>query len=114
MRYANEALKTMWALMPQMHYQRDPTRTFFEGYLADMTNHRLSDGRPMEYNVNADVMMMLMELWRALDSPFYRQSAPQPPEAEPSRVLIPLLVSRFQRHLKYSSPACQFWFAFCV
>ncbi len=95
-RYANEALKTMWALMPQMQYR--PVGNFSEGYVADITHHRLSDGRPLEYNGNAAVMMMLMELWRALDSPFYRQSAPQPLEAEPSRVLIPVLVSRFQRH----------------
>jgi hypothetical protein len=79
--YANEALKTMWALMPQMHIQQDGN--FLEGYLADMTYHRLSDGRPMEYNVNAAVMMMLMELWRALDSPFYRQSALSPSKPKP-------------------------------
>ena len=42
-------------------------------------------------------MMTLIELWRALDSPYYRSSAPQTNYVELTRALIPLLVSRFQR-----------------
>jgi hypothetical protein len=41
--------------------------------------------------------MTLIELWRALESPFYRSSAPQTSQVELTRALIPFLVSRFQR-----------------
>jgi len=39
----------------------------------------------------------LIELWRALDSPFYRSSVPQTNQVDLARALIPRLVSRFQR-----------------
>jgi hypothetical protein len=95
LRYANAALETMRALtLLQMDSRQ--VGNFTEGYLTDVT-YRDSFGKPMEYNVNAAFMTMLMELWRALDSPFYRNSAPQPPDVEIARAGIPFFVSRFQR-----------------
>jgi hypothetical protein len=112
-RYANSAVETMWALMPQMKFQS--VGNLFEGYLASPDSYRtkltqqvcqgneecdnLHDyaGSPLEYNGNGAFMMTLIELWRALDSPFYRSSAPQTNQVELTRNLIPLLVSRFQR-----------------
>jgi hypothetical protein len=56
-------------------------------------------GRPMSHNENLAFTMVLIELWRALDSPFYRQHpAARPVDAAPIRTLIPLLVSRQQRY----------------
>jgi hypothetical protein len=53
----------------------------------------------MAHNENGLFMMMLIELWRALNSDFYRQSPDRANDAEPTRVLIPILVSRYQRFL---------------
>jgi len=112
-RYANSAMETMWALMPQMKFQN--VGNFIEGYLASPDSYRTKltqqvcqgneecdndhdfAGSPLEYNGNGAFMMTLIELWRALDSPFYRASAPQTNLVELTRNLIPVLVSRFQR-----------------
>jgi hypothetical protein len=110
-RYANAAAETMWALMPQMQYQA--VGNAFEGYLAHpvayatkLTNcngnhtcENLHDfaGAPMAHNENGAFMMVLIELWRVLDSPFYRQSAPQTADVQLARSLIPVVVSRYQR-----------------
>jgi hypothetical protein len=53
----------------------------------------------MAHNENGLFMMMLIELWRALDSNFYRSSPDRANDAEPTRALIPLVVSRYQRFL---------------
>jgi hypothetical protein len=42
--------------------------------------------------------MMLIELWRTLDSSFYREAANRSSDADPTRVLIPILVSRIQHY----------------
>lgn len=59
--------------------------------------HRVA-GQPMAHNENQAFMMVLIELFRALDSVFYRQSPDRSVNAEPTRTLIPLLVSRQQRY----------------
>ena len=43
-------------------------------------------------------MMSLIELWRALDSDFYRTSPARQSNADVARGLIPLMVTRFQRY----------------
>jgi hypothetical protein len=53
----------------------------------------------MAHNENGLFMMLLIELWRVLDSDFYRQSPDRDNDAEPTRTLIPLVVSRYQRFL---------------
>jgi hypothetical protein len=112
-RYANSAMETMWSLMPQMDIQS--VGSYFEAYLVRPDSYRTKltqsvcqnneecdndhdfAGAPLEYNGNAAFMMTLIELWRALDSPFYRSSVFQTNQVEFTRTLIPLLVSRFQR-----------------
>ena len=43
-------------------------------------------------------MMSLIELWRALDSDFYRTSPARQSNADVAAGLIPLMVTRFQRY----------------
>ena len=59
---------------------------------------RIIAGLPMAHNENLAFTMVLIELWRALESAFYRQSPARSRDAEPTRTLIPLLVSRQQRY----------------
>ena len=112
-RYANAAMETMWSLMPQMNIQS--VGSHFEAYLVRPDSYRTKltqsvcqgneecdndhdfAGAPLDYNGNAAFMMTLIELWRALDSPFYRSTVFQTAQVEYTRTLIPLLVSRFQR-----------------
>jgi hypothetical protein len=115
LRYANAAMETMLALMPQMNFQT--VGNIVEGYLARpdsygtiltkdvclnvddeecVNNHNFA-GLPLEYNGNAEFLMALIELWRTLDSPYYQSHAPPEGEWVVARTLIPLLVSRFQR-----------------
>jgi hypothetical protein len=66
--------------------------------LDNCNNLRRVANSPMSYNENQAFLMMLIELWRALDSGFYRQSAAPSKDAEPTRELVPLIVSRHQRY----------------
>jgi hypothetical protein len=61
-------------------------------------NLRYLFGSPMPHNINLAFPMVLIELSRALDSAFYQQSPAVSRDAEPTRTLIPLLVSRQQRY----------------
>ncbi|MGA8027242.1 MAG: hypothetical protein WB992_08845 [Bryobacteraceae bacterium] len=54
-------------------------------------------GAPLGNNESGAYAMMLIELWRVLDSDFYRRSNQQASNAELSRSLFPLLVSRVYR-----------------
>jgi hypothetical protein len=56
-------------------------------------------GAPLAHNENSLYAMTLIELWRALDSPFYQQSGQKASNADLSRDLFPVLVSRFHRYL---------------
>lgn len=54
---------------------------------------------PLADNESLDYAMMLIELWRVIDSDFYQHSNQQAANAATSRTLFPLLVSRFYRYL---------------
>lgn len=60
-------------------------------------NRRMA-GRPLAHNQNFLFAMALIELWRVLDSPFYKQSPDHSPEAAPQQILLPMLISRLQRY----------------
>ena len=55
-------------------------------------------GKPLAHNEAGALMMSLIELWRALDSDFYRTSPARQSNADVARGLIPLMVTRFQRY----------------
>ena len=55
-------------------------------------------GKPLAHNQAMSWMMMCIELWRALDSDFYRRSPQRSTDADPTRSLIPLLAAREQRY----------------
>jgi hypothetical protein len=61
-------------------------------------NAYLGGGFPMAHNEQKLFMMVLIELQRALDTDFYRHSPQSANAAEPTRALIPLVVSRHQRY----------------
>lgn len=54
---------------------------------------------PLQHNINLVFAMTLIELSRALDSPFYRNSPDRSNDAESMRPLAPLLVSRLHRYV---------------
>ena len=54
-------------------------------------------GRPEAYNESGTLISMMIELWRALDSDFYRHSQDRAQDSDLARGLIPLLVARQQR-----------------
>lgn len=62
--------------------------------------HRLrySAGIDLPHNINQLFLMVPIELWRVLDSPWYRNRPDASPEAGQLRTLLPLLVSRFHRY----------------
>jgi hypothetical protein len=66
--------------------------------LGNCRNLHIGAGTPVAHNINLAFAMVLIELSRVLDSPFYRQSTHVSPDAAPSRALFPLLVSRQQRY----------------
>jgi hypothetical protein len=53
---------------------------------------------PRQHNINLSFAMMLIELSRALESPAYRQSPQRSNDADPARLLAPVLVSRLHRY----------------
>jgi hypothetical protein len=55
-------------------------------------------GIDMAHNWNQWYMMGLIELWKALDSPWYRTHPAADPAAALHRVLLPLLVARLHRN----------------
>lgn len=55
-------------------------------------------GAPLGHNESLAYAMMLIELWRVLDSDFYQKSNQQASNAGVSRTLFPVLVSRFHRY----------------
>jgi hypothetical protein len=61
---------------------------------------RLRDyaGKPLAHNMSAALVMSFIELWRALDSHFYRTSPDRASNAELTRGVIPLVVTRHQRY----------------
>ncbi len=59
------------------------------------TAHKIG---PLQHNINLSFAMVLIELSRALQSPFYRQSPQRSNDAEPARLLAPVLVSRLHRY----------------
>jgi hypothetical protein len=153
-RFANAAMQTMWAFMPQFDARQVdsylegtfnrpslfPTsaqckqahddaiayvRQFSgenEAGLADLRKHidqaksnceRASNyaGKPLAHNESGALVMSFIELWRALDSDFYRRSPQAASDAELTRGLIPLIVARHQRYfvnrLKVENDAAQ-------
>ena len=52
-------------------------------------------GAPLAHNENSLYAMTLIELWRAIDSPFYQQSGQKAGNADLSRSFFPILISRF-------------------
>jgi hypothetical protein len=66
--------------------------------LCNCRSHRIGAGTPTAHNINLAFAMALIEVWRTLDSPFYRQSPLASRDAAPARSLFPLLVSRQQRY----------------
>ena len=55
-------------------------------------------GRPWSYNEAGALMSAFIELWRALDSGFYRASTLRVPDAALARALIPFLVATHERY----------------
>ena len=53
---------------------------------------------PMAHNINLAFGMVLIELGRVLDNPFYRSAPDRSSDAERTREMIPLLVSRLHRY----------------
>ena len=149
-RYANAALETAWAFMPQVDihqvgnvyeahlsqldiYRTKPSKSDCDtaynaakaamdaanqqaaaagnppAYVQDDYN-RLSQqrtncenlecvaGAPLAHNESGAYAMMMIELWRVLDSDFYQHSNQQAANAGLTRSLFPLLVSRFHRY----------------
>jgi hypothetical protein len=129
--YANAALETAWAFMPQVTtnkvgslseahlsqlniYKTNPTKaacqipsnqlpptclgTSVSQEETNCENLQCVAGAPIAHNESLDYAMMLIQLWRVLDSDFYRRHNPQAPNAASSRTLFPLLVSRFYRY----------------
>ncbi|MEK6374973.1 MAG: hypothetical protein AABO58_20040 [Acidobacteriota bacterium] len=76
----------------------DPENEDNEQRRRNCNNLRKVFSRPMSHNENLAFTMVLIELWRTLESAFYRESPARSHEAEPTRALIPLLVSRQQRY----------------
>ena len=77
----------------------------FEAFLKDMNDAkgegaRLRDyaGKPLAHNMSMALVMSFIELWRALDSHFYRTSPHRAGNAELTRGVIPLVVTRHQRY----------------
>ena len=54
--------------------------------------------KPLAHNESGSLMMSFIELWRALDSNFYRTSSLRASNADLTRGVIPLVVTRHQRH----------------
>jgi hypothetical protein len=61
-------------------------------------NLRNSAGVDLPHNINQLFIMVPLELWRVLESPWYRNHPDASAEARQLRTLLPLLVSRFQRY----------------
>jgi hypothetical protein len=53
---------------------------------------------PLPYNQTGALLMAFIELWRALDSPFYRASPESTAGAAIAHALIPFVVARHQRY----------------
>ncbi len=66
---------------------------------SNCQNLKCVAGAPLAHNESGAYAMMLIELWRVLDSDFYQRSNQQASNAQLSRTLFPLLVSRFHRYL---------------
>jgi hypothetical protein len=71
-----------------------------EGRARSMLNNCRTAPRigPLQHNINLSFAMVLIELSRALESPSYRQSPQRSNDAEPARVLAPVLVARLHRY----------------
>ena len=66
---------------------------------ADNCDHAgVYAGKPLPHNQTMGYMMMLVELWRAIDSDVYRDSNGRSTEADATALLIPRLVAREQRY----------------
>jgi hypothetical protein len=76
----------------------DEARDRYDRMLANCKSLHLMAGRSHAHNVNLAFAMVLIELSRVLDSPFYQQAPGRSRDAEPTRQLIPLLVARQQRY----------------
>ena len=77
----------------------------FEGLSAlidkayrDCTKAGAYAGRPLAHNEAGALMMSFIELWRALDSDLYRTSPDRQSNADLTRGMIPLVVTRLQRY----------------
>jgi len=82
----------------------DPNRkTRWDDARRDCNNKRKLAGKPMPHNINLTFSMVLIELSRVLDTPFYLQSPRRAANAESMRdfffVLIPRQVRYFTDHL---------------
>jgi hypothetical protein len=66
--------------------------------LSNCKNLHKVAGLPMSHNENLAFQMVLMELYRALDSTLYKTSPARSTQGEPLRVLTPVLVARQQRY----------------
>lgn len=138
MKFANAAVQTMGAFMPEWQTRqvgsfvegpiyrprRSPTDTECDAANARAKEHvRLYDpvhleglskrfdentpkckdsdayaGKPLAHNEGGALVMSFIELWRALDSDFYRTSPQRTSGGELSRGLIPLVATRHQRY----------------
>jgi hypothetical protein len=65
---------------------------------SNYNNFTCIAGAPLAHNESGLYAMMLIELWRVLDSGFYRLSSQQASTADLSRTLFPILISRFHRY----------------
>ncbi len=70
----------------------------WNGKRNDCNRLRLLGGSPQPHNASFTFSIVLIELSRVLDSPFYSQSPRRSKDAGRIRFLIPLLVSRQQRY----------------
>jgi len=65
---------------------------------SDCDETGLYADKPLAHNESGALMMAFIELWRALDSDFYRQSPLRASDADLARGVIPLIVARHQRY----------------
>ncbi len=76
----------------------DEQRERMEQQETNCRNSTLFAGHPIAHNENHAFGMALIELTRAIESPFYRTSDDEFGSASWSRVLFPLYVARIQRY----------------
>jgi PASTA domain len=80
----------------------EPGNTYLGGWHNTCRDLDIYAGLDMAHNWNQSYMMGLIELWKALDNPWYRNHPDADPLAGLLRVQLPVLVSRLHRNFTNS------------